>query len=296
MKINTGALLLLSLAFLAYSVYAQTVKKAAPTATKDAEFVWFFFRKDCFDLFFNKMDFSNGECLKLTISKGLGYAIILGSGILKVPQIVKILKAGSVEGISKSLFYLETLTLLHASTYSIRQGIAFSVYGESLIILAQNIIIILMFWVYSKTISALEKAVLFVLFSAYTFVLFQGSTYLGDAQWALVQQSNMLLMVGSRVPQILTNFSNKSTGQLAFFTFILNFLGGVARLATVLVETDDFLYQLQFILGVSLNGIIVIQFLLYWNNTGAAVAPAAQKPASGSASPTKAGKRREKVE
>ena len=148
--------------------------------------MYFFFRKDCFDLFFNKFDFTNADCLKITISKGLGYAIILGSGILKVPQIIKIVKAGSVEGISKSLFYFETLTLLHAATYSISQNIPFSVYGESLIILVQNIVIIMMFWVYSKEIGVVEKLVLFVLFNSYAFVLFQGKTYLDDNMWGLV--------------------------------------------------------------------------------------------------------------
>lgn len=78
---------------------------------------------------------------------------------------------------------METLTLLHAATYSIRQKIPFSVYGESLIILSQNVVIILLFWVYSSKISLLEKVVLFTLFSAYSFVLFQGNTFLGDTEW-----------------------------------------------------------------------------------------------------------------
>ena len=70
----------------------------------------------------------------------------------------------------------------------------------------------------------------------------------------------------SRVPQIIANYRNQSTGQLAFFTFLLSFLGVVARLGTVMLETDDFLYQLQFILSVFLNGVIVLQFILYWNS------------------------------
>ncbi len=218
----------------------------------------------------------------MTLSKLIGFAIIAGSAILKVPQIIKILQRRSVEGIAKSLFYLETLTLLHASTYSIRYGIPFSVYGESLIILAQNLLIVLLFWVYSKTISAGEKVILFTFFTAHAYLLFSGSRFLDDHHWALVQQSNMGLMVASRIPQILTNFQNKSTGQLAFFTFLLNFLGGIARLATVMVETDDFLYQLQYIIGVSLNGIIVLQFVLYWNNSGASIAPTGEVKASGS--------------
>jgi len=69
------------------------------------------FREDCFDIFFNKKDFLNQECLKFTISKFIGYGIVCGSAILKIPQIIKIMKNQSVEGISKFLFYLEVIII-----------------------------------------------------------------------------------------------------------------------------------------------------------------------------------------
>jgi len=69
----------------------------------------------------------------------------------------------------------------------------------------------------------------------------------------------------AKVPQIYTIFCNKSTGQLAFFGFILSFLGSIARTATVLMETDDFMFQIQYIVGLILNGILSFQFALYWN-------------------------------
>jgi mannose-P-dolichol utilization defect 1 len=238
---------------------------------KPQTFKLFVFREDCFEQFFTRFDFfSSKECIAVTASKGIGLAIIAGSAVLKLPQIIKIFKAQSVEGISKYMFYTEILMLINSSGYSIQAKIPFSVYGESLIILSQNFLIVLMFWVYSKEITAAEKALLFVFFSAYSFVLFSGNDFLDKALWDLVQKSNLILSLISRVPQILTNFSNKSTGQLAFFTFLLSFLGVLARLGTVLFETDDFLYQLQFILSAVLNGIIVSQFLMYWNNSGAA--------------------------
>ena len=177
--------------------------------------------------------------------------------------------------------------LINSSGYSIQASIPFSVYGESLIILFQNFLIVLMFWVFSKEITAIEKLVLFAFFSGYSFVLFSGSQYVSKDQWELVQKSNLALSLISRVPQILSNFQNKSTGQLAFFTFLLSFLGVLARLGTVLMETDNFLYQLQYILSAFLNGIIVLQFVLYWNNSGdakkvgAAGAAPQGKPASG---------------
>jgi len=156
--------------------------------------------------------------------------------------------------------------LIHSSAYSIQAHIPFSVYGESLIILVQNTIIILLFWTFSKEIGAAEKAGLAIGLSAYSFVLFSGDKFLSKDAWDNVQRSNLVLSLLSRVPQIIANYRNQSTGQLAFFTFLLSFVGVIARLGTVLMETDDFLYQLQFILSVFLNGVIVLQFILYWNN------------------------------
>ena len=59
------------------------------------------FREDCLDTFLSsefrdralsaKFDDSDKECLKFSVSKLLGTAIIVGSGILKVPQIIKIM-------------------------------------------------------------------------------------------------------------------------------------------------------------------------------------------------------------
>jgi len=242
-----------------------TLATLALAADKELPMRLFIFREDCYKLFFEKHDFTNSACIKLTLSKFVGFGIIAGSSILKVPQIVKIVNAKSVEGISKSLFYLEIVTLLHSSTYSIRQQIPFSIYGESLIILAQNVLIVLLFWVYSKEIPAWEKLVLFVVFSAYSFVLFSGDRFMTPALWGITQSSNMFIMILSKIPQIITNFNAKSTGQLSFFTFLLNFLGGIARLGTVILETNDVMYLAGFVLSVFLNGIIVAQFLLYWN-------------------------------
>ena len=201
---NNSLYLLLALACLATVAWAQVVPK---------QFKLFFFREDCFDLYFNKFDFfSNKECLKVTMSKGIGFAIIAGSAILKVPQIFKILKAQSVEGISKYLFYTEIIMLIHSSAYSIQANIPFSVYGESLIILVQNTIIVLLFWVYSKEIGSAEKAGLALTLSAYSFVLFSGDKFISKDGWDNVQRSNLVLSLLSRVPQIIANYRNQSTG------------------------------------------------------------------------------------
>ena len=94
------------------------------------------FRDDCYDKWFTKQDFSDSSCVAFTISKVLGYAIIIGSVILKLPQILKIRSSGSVEGISVYTYYVETIQFTIIVTYYMRSGLAFSVYGEGIIITA----------------------------------------------------------------------------------------------------------------------------------------------------------------
>jgi mannose-P-dolichol utilization defect 1 len=72
------------------------------------------------------------------------------------------------------------------------------------------------------------------------------------------------VVVLSRLPQIIINFKNQSTGQLSFLSFLLSFAGYAARLGTVLVETEDWLFRAQHITGTMLTGALIAQFILYW--------------------------------
>lgn len=47
-------------------------------------------------------DLLNLACIKPTLSKTLGYGIIAGSAIVKIPQVIAFVLAGSVDGVSVS--------------------------------------------------------------------------------------------------------------------------------------------------------------------------------------------------
>jgi hypothetical protein len=68
------------------------------------------------------------------------------------------------------------------------------------------------------------------------------------------------------VPQIFEIIKMRSTGQLAFATCFLGFAGSAARLSTVLIESDDMMYNVQFIIGFALNAIIIVLFFVFWGN------------------------------
>jgi len=92
---------------------------------------------------------------------------------------------------------------------------------------------------------------------------------------ATLQASNVLIFTVSRIPQIISNFQNKSTGQLALLTFLLNFLGTIARVFTTLKELNGDIFVLSgSVIGCVLNGIILFQILLY----GSSGVPAPASP------------------
>jgi hypothetical protein len=65
----------------------------------------------------------------------------------------------------------------------------------------------------------------------------------------------------------MENHRNKSTGNLALLTNILNFAGNVARTFTVMTEAPgDFMLIMSNILPIVINGYLLLQFYMYWNN------------------------------
>ncbi len=98
----------LALFMLLGSLSVSLAHTRSASSESSADSVKFFvFRADCFEALTDGKKADIADCLKFTISKVLGYAIIAGAGILKVPQIMKIMANKSVHGISKYLFYIE---------------------------------------------------------------------------------------------------------------------------------------------------------------------------------------------
>ncbi|KAI4982873.1 hypothetical protein ZWY2020_023365 [Hordeum vulgare] len=83
------------------------------------------------------------------LSTALGYFIIAGSTVIKLPQILKILKHRSVRGLSVASFELELIGYTIALAYCIHKGLPFSAYGELAFLLIQAIILIGIIYYYS---------------------------------------------------------------------------------------------------------------------------------------------------
>jgi len=157
---------------------------------------------------------SNAVCFKLAISKALGVAIISAASIVKIPQLIKLVNAQSATGLSFLSYVLETASYTVTLAYSVRNGFPFSTFGETAFIAVQDVAIAVLILVYSGKSS--QAAAFVAVFAGVLYALFIGDMV--DLQTlGYLQACAGLLGLAAKVPQIWTNYSEGSTGQLSAF-------------------------------------------------------------------------------
>jgi mannose-P-dolichol utilization defect protein 1 len=168
----------------------------------------------CYKTLIYNVDLTATECVKLAISKGLGIGIIGASSIVKIPQLLKLLNSQSADGLSFLSYLLESSSYLISLAYNVRRGFPFSTYGETALILVQNIAIASLVLKYSGRGVAV---------AGWIGGLAVAGAALFNEQWvdaekmSLLQATAGVLGVASKVPQIFTVWSEGGTGQLSAF-------------------------------------------------------------------------------
>ncbi|ODV89649.1 hypothetical protein CANCADRAFT_13252, partial [Tortispora caseinolytica NRRL Y-17796] len=218
----------------------------------------------CYDDIFVKANMSS-LCLKLALSKFLGIGIVAVSSIVKVPQLLKIIKAKSAEGISLESFALEAIAYSIALAYNMRMLNPFSTYGETALMLIQDIAIIGAIVFYSGEIR--KGGILAGLYVGLLGVLYSVS----NSQLRVFQMATIPLSLTSKVPQMYTNYISKSTGQLAAFGVFNAVIGALVRVFTTFQEVNDPIILSGYILSAVFNGVLALQMVAYWNNTSSSV-------------------------
>ena len=157
----------------------------------------------CAQRFLVEGSWMDTECLKLALSKVLGYGIIAGSMAFKVPQILKIMRAKSAFGISLASILLENVICLIFFSYNIRSGNPFSTFGDSFFVFVQNCVILLLIFLFSMRSKIPLALLLIAVFSGLgTFM----SLYAPVDILAYLQASSIVLLILARIPQIWTVF------------------------------------------------------------------------------------------
>lgn len=153
-------------------------------------------------------------CLKLAISKALGIGIIGASSIVKIPQLVKLLRSGSADGVSFLAYALETSAYLIGLAYNARSGFPFSTYGETALIAVQNVAIAALVLHFKGRDAGAAAWVAGLAAAGYA--LFDKGVVDAKALAGL-QAAGGVLSIASKAPQIVEVWRQGGTGQLSAF-------------------------------------------------------------------------------
>jgi mannose-P-dolichol utilization defect protein 1 len=168
----------------------------------------------CYTKLILNVDLAHQECLKLAVSKGLGIGIIAASSVVKVPQIIKLSRSQSAEGLSFLSYLLETIAYTISLAYNVRSNFPFSTFGETVFIVVQNVVITFMILKYSK-----REGAAFIFLG--TLLAIVPALFIKDLVpmeiLSYLQAGAGALGVAAKVPQIATVFSEGTTGQLSAF-------------------------------------------------------------------------------
>lgn len=208
------------------------------------------------------LDFEDLECYKLLISRGLSTVVFTGASLIKIPQIVKIIHNKSAEGLSWLSYVMEIILLCLYSAYYYRNGSSFLMYGESLLILFQNAIIL---WLIAKDYKygRALKLLLIVMFSI-LISLFNP----GLVSFEVISRLQILTLfcaIFAKLPQVLKNYGTKNVGQLSFTTVFLQATGAIARIITNYIESTNMSLILCSISNFILSAVTLYQFMIYDN-------------------------------
>ncbi|KAJ4490539.1 hypothetical protein J3R30DRAFT_3653805 [Lentinula aciculospora] len=220
----------------------------------------------CYGKLIEQLDFSDIECVKLALSKGLGIGIVVGGSIVKVPQIALILRTQDSAGLSLPSYVLETLSYLITLFYSYRNSFPFSTYGENLFLGIQDIVVSLLILLHGESPNPSRRTGDLGLLTAFFIASISALYSMSIENLAYLQLATLPLSLFSKIPQITANHKAKSTGQLSAFAVLSQIVGCIARVYTTSTEVGDSVVQAGFGLALFLNLILGIQMMLYWGS------------------------------
>lgn len=200
-------------------------------------------------------------CFTATLSKGLGIALIIGSLLVKVPQILKIYGNKSGEGISLFSVTLDLTAMTIYASYSFISEFPFSAWGDTAVLAVQTVIVgILVLFYQGYPLKALGYLLVYL----GVCVVFMGGLIPLKALWTLQGFNIPILLVG-KLSQAFVNYKNGHTGQLSAVTLVMLFFGSLARIFTSIQETGDAMVVITYVASSFANSVLVFQLLYYWN-------------------------------
>jgi mannose-P-dolichol utilization defect 1 len=196
----------------------------------------------------------------------LGYLVMAGSLVRSVPQIAKVWKAKSAEGLSLTSVAVELLCYTVSIAYNASRGYPWNTYGEVAACWLQDVLLVVLvvrFGAGPRRAAERNPRRAVLLAAAFSsLVAWLLSPWCPHDFLAAAQAANVaVLALGSRVPQIWLNVRRGDAGLLSATSCALNVAGNAARAFTTIVLTRDALLLAGAVTQGALNGVLTWQAL-----------------------------------
>ncbi|XP_030217732.1 mannose-P-dolichol utilization defect 1 protein isoform X2 [Gadus morhua] len=91
----------------------------------------------CFEYFFTNLNFLHVPCLKIVLSKTVGLWIVLGTVLAQLPQLLRLTRRGSADGVSLGSALLHLYSILGPLVYCLARDFPLSAWSDKLFIAVQ---------------------------------------------------------------------------------------------------------------------------------------------------------------
>jgi mannose-P-dolichol utilization defect protein 1 len=190
----------------------------------------------------------------------VGWLVIAGSCVRTAPQIVRVVRARSAEGLSLLSVTCELAAYAITSAFNLRFGYPFSTWGDTLLNGAQHAFLFALVLRLNRAAPPRAKAALVAALAAGGAALASGA--IPDAGMRALQGGSVaLLALGGRAPQIALNLRNGHSGELSVASTALSVAGNVARVFTSAALVGDPLVLGSAAAQLALNSILLWQAL-----------------------------------
>ena len=179
--------------------------------------------KECANILLNE-NFLDGFCLRLSISKTLGYLMIFAACFYKLPVILKIFKAKGGDGLNIISIYLETSAYIAGFVYNLLRGNPISTYGDLAVAILQNFFIISLLWhwgIDKRSFNLTHKISIISIVIIFISIIIK----LPQERYQYIATYSIIIVTISRLPQIISNFMYNKIGVQSIITLTNAVLG-----------------------------------------------------------------------
>ena len=194
------------------------------------------------------------------LSTIVGVCVLIGSLLYKIPQLLRVIRHRSAAGISLLMYTLETIGTTFSAVYFARRAFPFASYGESVFIMAQNVLLIMCIVLFEQ-LPKLPATIAAILYTFSLILLYSNLVPLKIL--VALQVCSIPILNLARVPQIALNWRRKGTGQLSPITLGLQLLGNIARIFTTIAQVKDPLMFIGICVATCFNTTLFAQWIYY---------------------------------